>query len=95
MSMSASFDGFAVVENALSTVGVRAPFSSPRGQSAQRSLRQQAPFSSLKACHQAVASLQRARGLFLGWVAGVHVQQSLFFAFGSLSESFRQARKGS
>lgn len=38
--------------------------SSPRDNFAQRSLRQQAPFSSLKACHQAVASLQRTRGLF-------------------------------
>lgn len=80
MSMSASFDGFAVVENALSTAGVRAPLSSPRGQSAQRSLRQQAPFSSLKACHQAVASLQRARGLFLGWDSIRHGSKSPFFA---------------
>ena len=70
----------------------RAAISSPHGQSAQRSLRQQAPFSSLKACHQAVASLQRACGLFLDWLAGVHVQQSLFFAHRRLSVAVRESR---
>ena len=73
----------------------RPPFSSPRDATAQRSLRQQARVSSLKACHQVVASLQRSRGLFLREVAGVHDQQSLFFAFGSLSERFRMIRRGS
>lgn len=71
------------------------PFSSPRDATAQRPLRQQARVSSLKACHLVVASLQRSRGPFLREIAGVHDQQSLFFAFGSLSERFRMIRRGS